>query len=139
MQAAQKLDDILASAPQSGAVDLSRHQIDDLGALLPRLAELTQLRRLDLSGNALSHLPQDIGLALPALAALDIRANRFRAGGVDVHEGRVPVVLVPDLEERAPRCGDRAGRHNSSPQGSGEECGEHVGFCTTKHKENHNT
>ena len=99
MQAAQKLDDILASAPQSGAVDLSRHQIDDLGALLPRLAELTQLRRLDLSGNALSHLPQDIGLALPALAALDIRANRFRAGGVD---DLIPALLsLPSLESLA--------------------------------------
>ena len=96
MQAAQRLDDILARAPQSDAVDLSRLHVDDVAPLLPRLAQLRQLRRLDLSGNVLAHLPHDMGLALPALAVLNISGNRFRPSSVN---DILPALLsLPGLE-----------------------------------------
>jgi len=97
----------------------------DHGALLDVIRVKLQVQR-----NARAH--ERAGQHVPRLIFENGRREGavhvlFRAGGVDVHEGRVPVVLVRDLEERAPRCGDGAGRHSGSPQCRREEHGKHVG------------
>ncbi|MFF3392708.1 hypothetical protein ACFYW1_17495 [Streptomyces sp. NPDC002669] len=79
----------------------------DLGALDPRIGELTALEELDVSGTGLTGLPESIG-ALHDLRVLDVSGNRFTQlpeslGALD----RLEVLRAAHLTCRLPEWIDR--------------------------------
>lgn len=74
---------------EATSVDLEYKQIDDLTPLLPLLAQFSNLEDLNLHGNRLKYLPEELGM-LESLMSLDISNNMFE----DVWWGVIKLVVA---------------------------------------------
>eukprot|EP00760_Papus_ankaliazontas_P014641 PhM_4_TR16122/c8_g1_i1/m.101359 len=70
----KKIEQVIATNPMADALALDGHGIDTLVPLMPLLAQLPRLRRLTLTNNNLTSLPDDMS-ALRGLEHLDVGGN----------------------------------------------------------------
>ena len=104
------LRSLLQSTPTASHIDLSHQSLSDLTPLLPLLTQFTGMKRLDLRGNQIQELPEDLG-ELETLEMIDLRGNEVRDEGKLMESletlGRLKEVKVDGLGEEVVREGKR--------------------------------